>query len=137
MSESNESRKRQRKPNYSNDEVRVLLEEIMLEKAVLFSSFNTKITAKLKSEIWNRIASAVNACGVAKRTSGEVKDKWKTMKAVVLNREKKTMQTGGGPPEPPVPFADIIRDIIGEESNLYKGIKGNYSVTTSTNNHIS
>ena len=76
MAESNESRKRQRKPNYSDAEVRLLPEEIMLEKAVLFSSFNTKITAKLKSDIWNRIASAVNACGVAKRTKGEVKDKW-------------------------------------------------------------
>ena len=107
----------------------------MLEKAVLFSSFNSKITAKHKSEIWNHIGSAVNACGVAKRTSGEVKDKWKTMKADVLKRDKKTMLTGGGPPEPPVPFADIIHDIIGEDSYLYKGIKGNYSVTT--NNHIS
>lgn len=116
--------KRQRKANYGDDEVRILLEEVMLARVVLFSALNNKISLQEKNKAWDKVVAAINACGVAKRCRTEIKEKWKTMKSEVLGRQRRAMQTGGGPPESALPYEEIIHQIIGYESNLYQGVMG-------------
>eukprot|EP00745_Piridium_sociabile_P037869 TRINITY_DN69115_c0_g2_i3.p1 TRINITY_DN69115_c0_g2~~TRINITY_DN69115_c0_g2_i3.p1 ORF type:complete len:129 (+),score=25.29 TRINITY_DN69115_c0_g2_i3:363-749(+) len=119
-----ENSKRTRKPNFSADEIRVFLEEMQIERALLFSSFNPSVTNPQKTDTWKKMAEKVKACGVAVRTVQELKDKWRSMKGAVLNKKRDERKTGGGPPPPPVPYEDIILDIIGADSNLFEGIGG-------------
>ncbi|XP_041346654.1 plasminogen-like, partial [Gigantopelta aegis] len=79
----------------------------------------------LKGDIWKRITAKISACGVAERTPQEAKEKWRSLKGAVLNKQKRQTKTGGGPPDKPMPYEDIIVTIIGENSNLYTGIEGN------------
>ena len=118
------TKKRARKPNYTDLEISTLLEEIMMERATLFSSFNTTVTIKMKNEKWDRITSAVNACGVALRARQDLRDKWKSLKSDVIAKDKKSVKTGGGPPDPSLPFEEVIRQIIGQDSNLFEGVPG-------------
>ena len=65
--------KRPRKANFTETEVRVLLEEINLEHHILFMA-NTQAVIN------------ISACGVAVRSPQEVKDKWRALKGAVLNK---------------------------------------------------
>lgn len=116
--------KRPRKANYSENEIRVLLEEIMLGRIVLFSAFNNRITVQEKNRAWDVVTAAVNACGIAKRSRLEIKEKWKGMKGEVITRQRRAGQTGGGPPESPPPYEETILQIVGYESNLFQGVTG-------------
>jgi hypothetical protein len=107
--------KRIRKPNFSEKEIRTLLEELSLEVSVLFSSLSPSISQKRKNVIWGNICTSVNSCGVANRTTQDLKDKWKGLKVAALNRQRDIRKTGGGPPPPPVPYEELILGIIGKK----------------------
>ncbi|XP_041350487.1 uncharacterized protein LOC121369454 [Gigantopelta aegis] len=115
--------KRHRKANFTDTEIRVLLEEISVDHKTLFMANNQTVTNRLKGDIWKRITAKISACGVAERTPQEAKEKWRSLKGAVLNKQKRQTKTGGGPPDKPVPYEDIIVTIIGENSNLYTGIE--------------
>ena len=56
--------KRLRKANFSDDELRVLLEAVESEHTTLFSGHSSTITNKLKMETWAKIADKVSSeCG--------------------------------------------------------------------------
>ncbi|XP_076470829.1 t-SNARE domain-containing protein 1-like [Babylonia areolata] len=116
--------KRARKANFSAEEVRILLEELQVEHVTLFSSHSATITSEMKKEIWQRITSKVNACGVAVRTLTDLKEKWRALKASVLNKKRDEAKTGGGPAPAPVPYEEVILSIIGDKSNLFSGVTG-------------
>lgn len=122
--------KRPRKANFLDSEVRLLLEEIALEHDILFKSNNLSVTNKQKNEIWACITMKINACGTVVRTTNEIRDKWKSMKGAALNRQRSQSKPGGGPPEVPGPYEDIILSILGKSSNFYTGIIGNYTCIT-------
>ena len=61
-----EKTKRTRKANFSDSEVRVLLEEMQLEYVTIVSSLGTTINRDTKNQSWQRLTETVNACGVAK-----------------------------------------------------------------------
>ncbi|KAL8621764.1 hypothetical protein ACOMHN_061899 [Nucella lapillus] len=116
--------KRARKANFSAEEVIILLEELQVEHVTLFSSHSATITSEMKKEIWQRITSKVNACGVAVRTLTDLKEKWRALKASVLNKKRDEAKTGGGPAPAPVPYEEVILSIIGDKSNLFSGVTG-------------
>ena len=122
--------KRPRKANFTDTEVRVLLEEINLEHHVLFMANTQAVTNKVKTDAWRKITDTISACGVAVRSPQEVKDKWRALKGVVLNKQRQQGKTGGGPEEKPLPYEDLILNIIGENSNLYTGIDGKLTSTS-------
>lgn len=66
-SESQESytntAKRAKKPNFSDQEMEVLIEEVALDAKLLFSSFQNGITNAKKRFAWLRITTRVNAVG--------------------------------------------------------------------------
>lgn len=118
--------KRERKPNFSDREVTVLLELYQQHCHLLQSKFSSVVTQKRKTGIWEDIATGVSACGVAARAAGDVRKKWIDIKRAALkaNSASKRPQTGGGPPPPRPWFVDNVLDVLGEETSLVDGIEG-------------
>ena len=122
--------KRPRKANFTDIEVRVMLEEISIDHRILFMANTQSVTNKVKARTWSKITEKVSACGVAVRSPQEVKDKWRSLKGAVLNKQRQRSKTGGGPKEKTLPYEDLILTIIGENSTLYTGIDGKFTPTS-------
>jgi len=114
-----------RKANYSDEEIRCLLEGIGLEKELILSKLQSSVTIKKKSEAWTRICNAVNACNNGTlRTESDLKKKWKDLKSGALREEGDQKKTGGGGPMKEVPYKDLIFYIVGDRSDAVSGIEG-------------
>ena len=88
---------RKKKLNFTNEEIRKLLELYIDNKEVLNSKLKSNITAKQKKEIWADIVNAVNAVGGYGRTVEEITHKWKDLKArakMILATENMYRQEG-------------------------------------------
>lgn len=91
-----------RKPNFSGDETRVLLDSYEEYKDIIEGKFSNSISKINKNEAWEKITSNVNALGVAPRTIEGIQTKFKNLKSdakLAHNSYKRKMNgTGGGPP---------------------------------------
>ncbi len=100
MSVSVEKAKRPRKPNFSPSESILILQMTEGNLDVIRDKFSNVLTNKKKAEVWQSIRDKVNALGVAKRTTSEIKDKWRTMVTAAkkdFSRERREQRkTGGG-----------------------------------------
>ncbi|KAK7488546.1 hypothetical protein BaRGS_00020163 [Batillaria attramentaria] len=132
MKLSGEAHKRHRKPNWTDDEVVKMLEEISFEKTLLMSSFQN-ITRAKKNIAWDLITERINAVGGNQRDVCEVKKKWKDMKKAAIDRPNVMKKTGGGGKVPEVPYEGLIMDIVGTDTHLRSGIPGS-QLTDSWNN---
>ena len=66
--------------NFSASEIAILTEKVKENLFIAQNKLtNTVIQTKKKKEIWCKIAEAVNAKGVAQRTTAEVREKWKNL----------------------------------------------------------
>ncbi len=74
-----------RKKKISDGEIRQLLALYYENKHLLTSKFNNNVTLHAKNKAWQAITSAVNSENVDKRTSTELKHKWKDL----VSRAKK------------------------------------------------
>jgi len=72
------------KANSSDSEVKVLIDCVAQCKEVLLSKFTNNVSNKNKQAAWEQVTAEVNACGIALRSVGELKKKWKYVKAAVL-----------------------------------------------------
>ena len=61
---------------------------------------------------------SLNACGGNGRSVESIIKRWKDMKSKVKNKPGLGRLTGGGPPEPPVPFEEAILAIVQGSSTL-------------------
>ena len=118
-----EASKKSKKPNFSDRETEVLLEEVALQYGLLVSQLQNAVTVKKKREIWNKISECVNAVGGNNRDVMSCKKRWKDLKSAYLRKPKLDAGTGGGKPAPAVPFEDMIKQILGD-TNLTGGIQG-------------
>ena len=77
--------KRERKPNFSDGEIRYLLEGILSQRDIIQSKLQNSVTVNHKKEAWARITAAVNACssGVV-RTAKDCEKKFKDLKTAVF-----------------------------------------------------
>ena len=130
-----ESSSRQRTSNFTEEEVRCLLELVKERAEALFSKLNNSVTVKRKQTLWEDIATRVNARGKTQRPTQKVKKKWSDLRlnAIRLRSKLKTRPTGGGPP-PEIPWwHDIVLDILnlGVETCLLEGIKGKHTLSLS------
>ena len=123
---TDDMKKRDRKVNFTDEELRRLLACYKEHASVLVSKFDSVITQKLKNGLWATIASQVSATGVAIRSTIEVKKKWSDIKRAALKHasETKYPKTGGGPPVHKPWFVDAVLDILGDETSLIEGIQG-------------
>ena len=125
---STEKAKRPRKPNFSPSECTLILQLAEQNLEVIRDKFSNVLTNKKKAEVWKSITDKVNALGVAKRETIEVKDKWRTMVSAAkkdYSRAKQQQQkTGGG--RPPAPVKETSQRIINlfEDEPSFSGIPG-------------
>ena len=115
--------RKSRKGNFSDADVTIMIEDIGRE-----SDDNESLSdvdhAQGKKEVWANIAANVNACGVANRTVEDIKKKWNHLKLAALNNFRGQTKTGGGPPVKPPPFAELVLNVIGDQSDAPHGIEG-------------
>ena len=130
MADKSETKaKRQKKPNFSAAEMEVLLHEIRINQRLLFTSLTNATTNQKTKEKWDSISEKVNAVGGNGRTCEQVKKKFKDAKKQYLDFKREVGKTGGGPPPVPVPFEDIIAEIVGENTCLTDGIPGGKEIS--------
>ena len=77
-----------RKQNFSASEIAILTEKVEENLSIIQSKLTNSVTNQKKNEIWCKIADAVNAVGVARRTTTEVRENGK----IYTHRPKKSSQ---------------------------------------------
>ncbi|KAL2091535.1 hypothetical protein ACEWY4_013798 [Coilia grayii] len=90
-----------RKPNFTSQELNVLVDEVEKRRLVLFSKLKNSVTNVEKKEAWQEVADRVNSVGLGYRRDGaNVRNKWRDYssmvkcKAAALRREQQ--KTGAG-----------------------------------------
>ena len=107
--------KRARKPNYTHQEITVLLEEIATNKVVIQRTLTSEVTNQLKGQLWQDITGKVSNCGVCPRTHDQVCEKLSDMKKDFFIRENRKQGTGGSPPIQDKPFDELLTFIVGKD----------------------
>ena len=120
--------KRDRKRNFSMDETRILREEFEKNKDVLESKLTNTVTNSRKNEIWKAIVEKINSLGCERRTTEEVKNKWRNIcssaKCTWNTYKRERLITGGGtPPKPPSEEVQKVIDIF-EGQPRFEGLQG-------------
>jgi len=120
-------KKRDRKPNFSDEEIKCLLEGIVEEKAMIHSRLQTSVTVKRKKEAWGRVVARVNAVGKVLRSEDDCRKKWRDLKSAVVHEQADKKKTGGGPPMKGTGtagiYTDLVLAILGDETIIH-GIEG-------------
>ncbi|XP_048118556.1 myb-related transcription factor, partner of profilin-like [Alosa alosa] len=90
-----------RKPNFTPQELSVLVDLVDQHRQVLFSKFKNARSNAAKTQQWQHITDRVNAVGLScRRTVEDIRSKWRDYssvtkrKAATLRRERE--RTGGG-----------------------------------------
>ncbi|XP_025104761.1 uncharacterized protein LOC112570513 isoform X2 [Pomacea canaliculata] len=116
-SDASSSKKRVRKSNFTDIEVKALLQQLAVEVDVALSPLCDGPTNKMKAEAWERIAAKVNSCSGEIRTPEELRSKWKCLKKAVTKKVGEQIKTGVMPK--PLPYQDIIISLSVRSKNLY------------------
>ena len=126
--------KRERKRNFSTDEIRILIEEFENHKDVLESKFTNTVTNARKNKIWQSIGEKINSLGHEKRTLAEIKAKWKNIcssaKLSWNDFKKKRKITGGGPAPKPLSAEELHVVEIFQGQPKFEGLVGYSSFHT-------
>ena len=69
--------------------------------------------------MWRKVAEAVNAIGVAMRTTAEVREKWRNLQS----QAKKEFSGGGPAPKMPSALTAEVIDIF-KETPSFTGLEG-------------
>ena len=119
---------RKRKGNFTDTEIRKLIELYSQHRDTLTAKQSNIMTNKKKQTTWSAITEEINSCSDSGclRSEADVKKKWKDLlsKAKKDASAKKTHQTGGGPPPKTSVYSDIIVDVFGEDSPAFTGLAG-------------
>ena len=112
------STKRIRKLNFSEGEIRTLIAAFSQYSGVLQSRFSATVTQRVKHDIWNKIAAATSACGVASRSACDTKKKWADIKRLAIKCASAAPGDHGfedGLPNSRPWYTDMVLDLIGAE----------------------
>ncbi|XP_053107123.1 uncharacterized protein LOC128325419 [Hemicordylus capensis] len=106
-----------RKPNFTLQEIDILMSEVLKYEQLLFGAASTNVNAYEKQKIWWRITNKINAAGRNQRDIGEVKNRWRGLRRRAndkiarhrlqrqaqppAERPHPTLLQGGGSGEPP------------------------------------
>ncbi|KAJ1105933.1 hypothetical protein NDU88_003336 [Pleurodeles waltl] len=95
----------QRLPRFSEEELRVMVEEIIRVEPQLFGSQAQQTSIARKMELWRIIVDRVNAVGQHPRTRDDNRKRWNDLWgkvcSVAARHQIAVQRTGGGPPPPP------------------------------------
>ncbi|KAJ1208376.1 hypothetical protein NDU88_003762 [Pleurodeles waltl] len=96
---------RQRHPWFSEEELRVMVEEILRVEPQLFGSQVQHTSIARKMELWRRIVDRVNGVGQHPRNREDIRKRWNDLwgkvRSAVSRHNIAVQRTGGGPPPPP------------------------------------
>ncbi|KAL2092732.1 hypothetical protein ACEWY4_012530 [Coilia grayii] len=122
-----------RKPNFTSQELNVLVGEVEKRRLVLFSKLKNSVTNAEKKEAWQEVADCVNSVGLGYRRDGaNLRNKWRDYSSVVkckaaaLRREQQ--KTGAGRSTVPdlTPLEERVLGILGQEA--VEGVPGGIDV---------
>lgn len=134
-----EKTKRERKANFTEAELRCLIEQYAANATVLQSKLNNSVTIKRKNFIWNQIADTINACGSGTaRDSNELKKKWTDLKSTSIKiwSQRKHPKVGGVKKDTDPWYVDYILDILGSSTALLEAEGETSCISiTHTNTH--
>ena len=104
------------------------MEKVEENLSLIQSKFTNSVTNQKKRLNVEKIADAVNAVGVAMRTTAEVREKWRNLhsqaKKEFSELAKEQKKTGGGPaPKMPLAFTAKVIDIF-KETPSFIGLEG-------------
>ncbi|XP_047639093.1 t-SNARE domain-containing protein 1 isoform X3 [Phacochoerus africanus] len=98
------TRAKKRKPNFRPQETEVLVAKVSRHHQLLFGPGRPAAEPARRYRVWSRILQAVNALGYCRRDIGDLKHKWRDLRAVV--RRKLGELRGAAPgPDPARPQA--------------------------------
>lgn len=98
------TRAKKRKPNFRPQETEVLVAKVSRHHQLLFGPGRPAVEPARRYRVWSRILQAVNALGYCRRDIGDLKHKWRDLRAVV--RRKLGELHGAAPgPDPARPQA--------------------------------
>ncbi|XP_062620827.1 nuclear apoptosis-inducing factor 1-like [Saccostrea cucullata] len=81
---SSESKKR--KPNWTDDEMKILTSCVIENKDVLFAQLSASVTNEKKKAVWEDITKQINSSSaLCKRETEEIKKKWKDARSIILS----------------------------------------------------
>jgi len=90
-----------RQPNFSVEEVEVLVGQVESRSRVLFGSFGGGLSSAVKDRAWEEVGNMVSAVSGVKRSVGEIKKKWAVLKSSAKIKAaanaRQRAATGGGP----------------------------------------
>ncbi|XP_064354176.1 myb-related transcription factor, partner of profilin-like [Dromaius novaehollandiae] len=69
-----------RKPNFTLQEIDILMSEVLKYEQLLFGAAASTVNAYEKQKIWWRITNKINAAGRNQRDIGEVKNRWRGLR---------------------------------------------------------
>ncbi|KYO33257.1 myb-related transcription factor, partner of profilin-like [Alligator mississippiensis] len=92
-----------RKPNFTLQEIDILMSEVLKYEQLLFGASSTNVNAYEKQKIWWRITNKINAAGRNQRDIGEVKNRWRGLRRRANDKITRHRQERQAPPERPFP----------------------------------
>lgn len=122
---------KRRQPNFSSDELEILLASVEQRSKILFGKFGGAVTAAAKDKSWDDVALAVSSVSGIERSSKEVKKKWSSVKSAVKTTvsaaKKERGRTGGGPEGATISeFDNKIVGIMGEVGTVLSFVHSIY-----------
>lgn len=83
--------KRQRKKNFTHEEILILLSCMKENMKFIESKLNNAVTIRQKIEKWQEITEKVNSKGVEERAVKEVKKKWSDLRTQAIEDYPRTI----------------------------------------------
>jgi len=71
---------RKRQPNFTSDEIEMLLNQVQTNSQMLFGKFNGVLSSAAKHKAWQAVATVVSSVSGVERSVREVKKKWSCLK---------------------------------------------------------
>ena len=114
---------KKRQPNFSAEEMEVLVAEVERRSKVLFSKFSMGVSNVLKEKSWDEVAKAVSGVTGISRSKQEIKKKFTCLKsqtkAKVVGVKKEVFRTGGG----------VVNDSVSDMDGRIVGLIGEVCVS--------
>lgn len=110
-----------RSPNWTSEEIKVLVDEVCQRYGTLFHNFSGPSAADQRRMAWKEISTAVDGCRTdVFRTVDDCQAKWKHTKSAAKKayniRSRALAKTGGGPPPADLdPLFAVICAAVPEE----------------------
>ncbi|XP_062450767.1 myb-related transcription factor, partner of profilin-like [Rhea pennata] len=87
-----------RKPNFTLQEIDILMSEVLKYEQLLFGAAASTVNAYEKQKIWWRITNKINAAGRNQRDIGEVKNRWRGLRRRANDKITRHRQERQAPP---------------------------------------